>query len=143
MKFLDALSHPEYWQKELHRCERGWREGRAPEAVADAMDICIDQKIAPQEWMVQAVRELARRDLTENTERKWDMIRFARWDAVRKMRDRKGEPGLPRTWDQAFEAASELLERSPAEGTASSMRKSYERVRTISGRCATTCPTEN
>jgi hypothetical protein len=57
------------------------------------------------------------------------MIHFARWDAVRELRDRKGEDGIPKTWEDAYELASEYFEGSEAAGSARTMKESYQLVR--------------
>ena len=103
----------EVFKREIERCERGWRSGVA-EAVADAVLLCGEHQVPPPRWLCEAVRVVVERDLLGAATRKWDMIHFARWDAVQELRDRKGEPGIPKTWAECYDAASEYLEGTDA-----------------------------
>jgi hypothetical protein len=96
----------------------------APEAVADAMRLCREFSKSPPPWLVEAVSTLAGHVADDKAKRKWDMIHFERWDAVRELRDRKGERGIPTTWDECYEEAAALLGVSAA-----TVKASYQRVR--------------
>ena len=80
------------------------------EAVADAVLLCGERQVPPPRWVCEALRVVVECDLLAAATRKWDMIHFVRWDAVQVFRERKGEPGIPKTWAGYFDAASEYLE---------------------------------
>ncbi len=59
-----------------------------------------------------------------------DAVDYARWDAVRELRDRRQElrDTLKPTWEAAYENASEMLEGTEAQGEPHSIKASYQRV---------------
>jgi hypothetical protein len=117
----------EFFKREIERCERGWLSGVA-EAVTDAVLLCGEHQAPPPRWLCEAVRVVVERDFLGAATRKWDMIHFARWDAVQELRDRKGERGIPKTWAECYDLASEVLKRTEAHGSAETIRASYKRV---------------
>src|SRR6516165_4451368 len=82
--------------RNLQRCERAWKAG-VTDAVADAMSLCNSFGVAPPKWLCHAVRQVLQRDELYKSRRRRDMIDFARYDAVCELRERKGEPGIPKT----------------------------------------------
>ncbi len=117
-----------FFQRQMLKCERAWNTGAA-EAVYDAMNECVRFNRAPPTWLLKAVETLARRDVRDKPTRRQDMVHFERWDAVRELRDRKGEPGIPNTWEECYERVSEYFQGTPAAGSPETIRASYKLVR--------------
>lgn len=114
-------------EHELEICERAWEAG-VSEAVADAVELCERASLPPPTWLVGAIGFLVQRELKHSARRKWDLIHYARWDAVQELRDRKGEPGIPETWIDCYERVAEHFAGTVASGSAETIRSSYQRV---------------
>jgi hypothetical protein len=114
-------------ERELRLCEQAWQSG-VSQAVADGLAWCERHKLPPPPWLCNAVRVLVERDVIGAADRKWDMIHYRRWDAVRELRDRKGEHGIPKTWPECFAAVSQHFEGTEAGGSAETIRASYNLV---------------
>jgi len=116
-----------YVRRELARCEQAWKAG-IKDAVSDAVALCSDFRCQIPHWLSQAVNDaLAGKGLSD-AKRQQDLVHYVRWDAVRELRDRKGEDGIPRSWEKCYAHASDILKGTKAEGAPETIRASYKRV---------------
>jgi len=111
----------------LNRCELAWKSGNA-QAVADAVAICKVHHAPPPDWLCIAVQALIDRDIKAARIRKRDMVNYERWGAVKELWERREEPGLPKTWDEIYECASQGLAGTPAACSPRMMKESYQEV---------------
>ena len=133
----DLCYRPEDWlfHEHMKSCEAAWRAGVTAAAVR-ALGYCRDYGHPPRDWLVAAIAKIARAKETpgEAKRRERDAVHYTRWDAVVELRDRRDEFALrgdarAATWDNVFEAVSELLEGTEAAGGPDAVRRSYELVK--------------
>ncbi len=125
------------FERELRHMEQAWRAGVA-DALTDAVDWCETFGEPPPRWVSQGVRAIVAGHVGEQKRpgrlgnvkaaRRQDMIHFARWDAVKECRERKGQRGIPDTWEKCYAAVSEMLEGTLAEGAEETIKASYQLV---------------
>jgi hypothetical protein len=136
---------------ELQRLERVWREERKIEALAAALVLCSEGRVALPEWAAIGVQQVLATLISATPDY---MMHYTRWDLVSELRDRKaelferqrheapklrkldpkgekyGEPryDLQPTWDAAYENASKALAGTKYEGSADTIKKSYQLI---------------
>jgi hypothetical protein len=117
----------------LHVFKRAWDDGSLA-ALADAVQLCRQWKIPQPDWVADGVLQM----LTEPrlcakltaAERRNNM-HYARWDAVRELRDRRGEltaAGYRPTWNDAYRNAAKILAGTEAAGSPGAIEQSYKKV---------------
>jgi hypothetical protein len=114
-----------HFRRKISVCERAWHAG-VSDAVVDAIALCDVYGVPPPAWLAGAVRALVAR--TPSAKRKMDLIHYARWDAVQELRDRKGEEGLPKTWEECYARVSAFFEGTQAQGSPETIKRSYQLV---------------
>jgi hypothetical protein len=121
------------YEQLLKACEDAWREGE-PLALAEAMTwVTLHRQPNPM-WLEQAVIELAVGKRTKKQAKRYAEAqkKLTRYQTVRDLR--VGIPGLygpagKMSWEEAREKAAELLAESPAAGSDSTMKDSYDEVK--------------
>jgi hypothetical protein len=113
--------------------KRSWDDGSLA-ALADAVQLCRQWEIPLPDWVADGVqRMLAEPKLCAKlmaTERR-NNIHYTRWDAVRELRDRRGElaaAGYRPSWNDAYCNAAEKLADTEAAGSPAAVAKSYQKV---------------
>jgi hypothetical protein len=121
----------------LAACEAAWREGE-PLAVAMAQTLTHHHRQPPPAWLEQAVVDLAigRRSDKQAQRHAESGIHLMRYMTVRDLKigtpsssGRYIPPAVRMTWDDAYNQAAEMLAGTPGAGAASTMKKSYAKVR--------------
>lgn len=125
---------------QLRACENAWREGSLP-ALAKAIQLCHRYERPLPAWAVHGAlaavsaqfdaSTAGRRGRLANRKvaHQQDMIHYARWDAVKELRDRREElGGIASTWEEAYAAVAELLEGTEAAGSEATIKRSYQLV---------------
>ena len=123
-------------EERLATCERAWRESSLGLIVVDAVEICASYGRPPPRWVIEAVASLADAGMTqsEKNRRQQDTIDLMRWEAVKELRERRKElyhqmgDDRGHTWDNAYAAVSEMLERTPAACGEDAVKTSYKYV---------------
>jgi hypothetical protein len=79
-------------EQHLEHCERAWRAGVLM-AISEAVATCRMYCEPPPEWLAEAVAGLVhRRQTAAEKRRHWEnYIHYARWDAVKELRERADE----------------------------------------------------
>lgn len=160
---FDTLKELRSWQLSIYeRMVQGGHLG----AVPAALFYCVECRIAAPEWLLRAALILTCRTLrNEKTKKRGraagvvprlraDMIDYARFDAIREVREKQkelaeevreleGRKGVPKemiderckllawvgkTWDDAYACAAMLLEGSESFAGVDAMKASYRRV---------------
>jgi hypothetical protein len=130
----------------LRKCEIAWQDGNIV-GLKKAIQLCADFKVPSPAWINGAKKsvliDLIRAGTSKKkigrharaaTKAREDENDYIRWDAVKELRARKKElqdlAGIKPTWEEAYERAAEYLKSigSPAKGSASTMKASYQRV---------------
>jgi hypothetical protein len=117
----------------LHVFERSWADGSLA-ALADAVQLCRQRKLPLPDWVADGVLQMlaeprlcAKLMAAEHR----NNMHYTRWDAVRELRDRRGEltaAGYRPTWNDAYCNAAEKLAGTKAAGSPTAMAKSYQKV---------------
>ena len=113
------------------RCLHRSVEAGSRTALAEAARWCDRWKRPYPSWLAARLQSTAcTPNRTKGPDRR-AQIHFARWDAVRELRDRRGALAVlgygPR-WDDAYASAAERLKRTDAAGSAESIKRSYQKV---------------
>lgn len=114
--------------RKLEILERAYADGNR-DALRAAVKICA-RRPAP-EWVRDAVlAALNGANANKRGRPRDDAVDYARWDAVRELRERRQElrDTLKPTWEAAYENASEILKGTKAHGEPHSIKASYQRV---------------
>jgi hypothetical protein len=117
----------------LHVFKRAWDDGSLA-ALADAVQLCRQWKIPQPDWVADGVLQmLAEPKLCAKlvAAGRRNNMHYTRWDAVRELRDRRGEltaAGYRPTWSEAYRNAAKILAGTEAAGSATAMAKSYQKV---------------
>src|SRR4029450_1168119 len=132
---------------ELQRLERVWREDKRVEALAAALVLCSKGRAALPDWAATGVQQVLATLIGTTPDY---MMHYTRWEMVRELRDRKAELFAaqrvyarkhhsayePRydfkpTWDAAYENASKASAGTPYEGSADTIKKSYQLINSL------------
>jgi len=121
----------EFYDRDMGHFKAAWFAG-VDVAVGEALRCCRQFQQVPPGWLVDAVTQLVTESPRETAKRRKrhaaDMLHYERWDCVNELRERKSELPEGKTWDLAYDAASEMLRGTAAGGSPESMRQSYRRV---------------
>ena len=114
-----SLADLAWSERTLAAFRRAYDEGRGSiHALADAFDFCQGQGPVPA-WLSTAMLAELRR-----------LSRFSRRDVIDVVRAGEVEDGRVHglTWQDAYDYASEVLDPTPARGTAATMKRSWALV---------------
>lgn len=118
-------SRAKFVARKLRRYRLAVQAGRL-EAIADALAFCAEWGARPPDWLTASRKQAAPQRKPGRPPA--DEADFVRWDMVQECRDRRGEIGIPLTWEETWHAVSDMLRGSPHWGTAETIRASYKRV---------------
>ena len=132
---------------ELLRLERIWREDERVEALAIALVLCSEAHVALPDWAAMGVQQVLATLVRATPDY---LMHYTRWDMVSELRDRKAELlerqqhevpkaqkldptyepryDLQPTWEAAYENASKALAGTKYEGSADTIKKSYQLI---------------
>jgi hypothetical protein len=125
-------------ERELQALARSYVDGNAS-AVVSAVKWCDRYKHPLPSWASNAIVQLlsggrktgvGRLANSDEADRQ-NRIHYSRWDAVKELRERRGELeafGYRPTWEDAYANASEMLQNSEAAGSAEAIKRSYQIV---------------
>jgi len=134
-----AVALDEYINRRLLICERAWRDGSTV-ALQDAVSVCRQYRRALPDWASEAISaalgaaqkggvKRRRGERTPATAHRENIKHYARWDAVREIRDRLDElADIASTWEETYGAAADILAGTAAAGSAETMKASYQLV---------------
>jgi hypothetical protein len=121
----------EVYDRDMGHFKAAWAAG-VDVAVGEALRCCRQFRQVPPEWLeeavIQLVTESPRKMAARRHRHAMDMVHFERWDIVNELRERKSSLPQGKTWDRAYDAASEMLRGTTASGSAESIKRSYKRV---------------
>jgi hypothetical protein len=115
-KCLIGLARPERFELPT-AIEEAWARSNGSERhrhLLGALQLCGPFGPLP-DWLFTALRELVIARPPETSMKRWDMVLAFR-------------DGAGLTWEESYERASRRLSRTPAKGSAETMRKSYQRI---------------
>jgi hypothetical protein len=145
---IDVNGHPtDPRNVELLRLERIWREDERVEALAAALVLCSEGRVALPDWATIGVQQVLATLISATPDY---LMHYARWDMVSELRARKAElfewqrHDVPRaqkldptyeprydlqpTWEAAYQNVSKALAGTKYEGSADTVKKSYQLI---------------
>jgi hypothetical protein len=112
------------YQARMAACESAWREGGDPLVAAEATSWTHTHRQPIPAWLEQAIVDLAmaRRSGAQAKRHAESGLHLVRYMTVRDLK-------VGMTWDEAHNKAAEMLAKTPAAGSADTMKSSYAKVR--------------